>query len=82
MPSPFALSRAACSPISAPSLRREISRHTSSEAETAGILRSLERFGGDASIIRYEITPTKAGRWSPKTKAVAWTVRAVRSAGL
>jgi len=60
----------------------EIGRHTHNEEETACILRSLERFGDDASIMRYEITPQESLRFSPKRRTVAWTVRAVRSAGL
>ncbi|MGD2047196.1 MAG: hypothetical protein PVJ80_01480 [Gemmatimonadota bacterium] len=78
MPDPFSLSKSECSLLSDPSLRSEIERHTQNEAETSGILRSLERFGADASIERYEITPQKKGRFGGGTKGVAWQVRAVR----
>ena len=60
-----------------PRLREEINRHTSSEAETSGILRSLERFGGDESIDRYEVTPEGSRRLRRSTQA-SWVVRAVR----
>ncbi len=79
MPEPFSLSSSQCSPISSPSLRSEIDRHTAGDEETLGILRSLERFGGDSSIVRYEITPKKSGRLR-KAVPVAWSVRAVRAA--
>ena len=63
---------------SGPSLRQEILNHTGSEAETSGIMRSIERFEGDSTILRYEITPKPQGRHHRSAKAVAWTVRAVR----
>jgi hypothetical protein len=75
----FSLSRSECSPISDPSLRTEISRHTGNEDETSRILRSLERFGGDSSILRYDITPKENGRFAQKARTVAWSVRAVRA---
>lgn len=74
----FSLSKSECSPISDPSLRTEIFRHTGNEDETSRILRSLERFGGDASIVRYEITPRENGRFAQRVRTVAWSVRAVR----
>jgi hypothetical protein len=64
--------------MSDPSLRKEITGHTGSETATSGILRSLERFGGDSSIERYEITRKKSARL-PTAKSVSWNVRAVRS---
>jgi len=79
VPNAFSLSKSAGSRLADPSLRTEISRHTLSEVETSGILRSLERFGDDPSIERYEITPMERGRSQVRTKTVAWTVRAVRS---
>ena len=82
MPDPFSLSKFECSSLSDPGLRSEIARHTLSDAETSGILRSLERFGGDSSIERYEITPQKRGRFGGTTKSVAWHVRAVRPASI
>ena len=78
MADPFSLSKLECSSLSNPGLRSEIERHTQSEAETSGILRSLERFGSDASIERYEITPQKRGRFGRSAKGVSWQVRAVR----
>jgi hypothetical protein len=60
------------------SLRSDIRARTGSDAATSGILRSMERFGSDPSILRYEISPKSSTRFGG-TAAVAWTVRAVRS---
>lgn len=60
-----------------PSLPADIRARTGSDAATAGILRSIERFGTDLSILRYEVSP-KASTRMIKGAAVAWTVRAVR----
>jgi hypothetical protein len=65
--------------VSDPSLRQEIQVHTGNDEATSGILRSIDRFGGDASIQRYEITPKQRTHASRVITAVAWTVRAVRS---
>ena len=78
MPESFSLYSSACSPIGDPSLKEEIDRHTANEAETSQILRSIERFGGDDSIRRYDISPQKGRRSERFTKAGAWNVRAVR----
>jgi hypothetical protein len=59
-------------------LREEIDRHTGNDAETSQILRSIERFGGDDSIRRYDISPQKGRRSERMTKTAAWNVRAVR----
>ena len=79
MSNAFSISKSAGARISDPSLRTEINRHTLSEMQTAGILRSLERFGDDASILRYDITPQESARMYAKGKIVSWSVRAVRS---
>jgi len=79
VPQPFSLSKSRCAAITDPSLRREILEHTGSENATAGILRSLERFSGDVAILRYDITPKTGGTRSKSMRAVAWSVRAVRS---
>ena len=78
MSEPFSLSRSVCSPISDPSLKEEIDRHTSNAAETSQILRSIERFGGDDSIRRYDISPEKGRKSARMAKTAAWTVSAVR----
>ncbi|MEJ2204493.1 MAG: hypothetical protein P8170_10315 [Gemmatimonadota bacterium] len=46
--------------------------------ETSSILRSLRRFGEDASIQYYEVTPTPSRRTHYQAPAFAWTVRAMR----
>lgn len=62
-----------------PSLRGDIRARTGSDAATSGILRSIERFGSDPSIIRFEVSPKESMRFGGPARAVAWTVRAVRS---
>jgi hypothetical protein len=42
------------------------------------ILRGIERLGGDASIRRYEMTPTVNQRKYRGAPSVGWSVRAVR----
>jgi hypothetical protein len=61
-----------------PSLRGEILTRTGSDDATSGILRSMERFGSDPSILRYEVSPKASPRFGGVRK-VAWMVRAVRS---
>lgn len=77
MSSPFSVTQSRCVAPDA-SLRSDIRARTGSDAATAGILRSIERFGTDPSILRYEISPKSSNRFGGVT-AVAWTVRAVRS---
>lgn len=60
------------------SLREEILGHTGSDEATSGIMRSLDRFGDDSTILRYDITPKKHRPTNRNALAVAWSVRAVR----
>jgi len=78
MSEPFSLSQSRCTASDA-SLREEIRRRTGSDAATDGILRSIDRFGDDSSIVRYEISPRSHTRTHRTASAVSWTVRAVRS---
>ena len=78
MPQSFSLARYRCAVISDPTLRDEIQAHTESTVATDRILRSIDRFGSDASIQRYEMTPKATQRVSRSADAVGWTVRAVR----
>lgn len=75
----FSLSATRCSAAEDASLRTEITEITGNDSETSGILRSIERFGGDASIERFEISRSARGRYAPKTAAASWIVRAVRA---
>lgn len=77
MPEPFSVIRSRCASAD-PSLRNEIRVRTGSDAATSGILRSIERFGTDLSILRYEVSPRATTRLGMAAGAVAWTVRAVR----
>lgn len=79
MTSSFSLSASRCATIQDASLRTEITEHTGNDSETAGILRSIERFGSDASIERYEISRSERGRYAPKAQTAGWIVRAVRA---
>lgn len=75
----FSLSSSRGAATSDAALREEITDHTGSASATAGILRSLERFGGDPSIERYEITRKKSGRYAASQSSAGWNVRAVRA---
>ena len=73
----FSLDRYRCAVITDPALREEIQGYTGSAAATSRILSSIERFGSDPSIERYEMTPQQQ-RVSRAGAGVTWTVRAVR----
>lgn len=60
------------------SLRDEIHRHTGNDQETSSIIRSIERFGDDASIGGYEVSPKPHRGTRHPSRVVAWTVRALR----
>lgn len=76
---PFALYPSDLAPGDTAGLRTHIQAHTGSEAETESILRSIERYGADASIRRFEVTPTKNRLGLQTSRLPAWAVRAVRS---
>lgn len=78
MPHTFTISNSLLHSASAVEIRQEINGHTSSDSETSSILRSIERFGDDATISRYEIEPRPARAFRKATPAVSWTVRALR----
>ena len=75
----FSLARDRCAVISDPALREEIQSHTENAEVTAGILRSIDRFGADPRIQRYEITPRHGYRSARTSAGVSWTVHAVWS---
>ena len=75
----FSLSRSLCARVTNPVLREEIDAHTGSDDATSGILRSIDRFGDDASILRYDVSRQSSKRAFRHGKAAAWSVRAVRS---
>lgn len=78
MPTTFTISRSRCGVLTDPTLRDEIQGRTGSDAETSSILRSIGRFGHDASIRYYEFTPTPSRRTYQKAPGFSWTVTAVR----
>jgi hypothetical protein len=59
-------------------MRDEIRAHTGSDAEASSILRCIERFGGDPSILHFEMTPTRKASRYGSVSSVAWNVRAIR----
>ena len=80
MPEPFSLSQSRCA-AEDPSLREELRMRTGSQKAASGILRSIDRFGDDPTIVRYEISPKSHSRGQRNAAAVTWTVRAVRIGG-
>jgi hypothetical protein len=78
MPDPFSLSQSRCA-AEDPTLPEELRIRTGSEEAASGILRSIERFGADPSILRYEISPKSRYPTHRTSTAVSWTVRAVRA---
>lgn len=80
MPESFSLSQSRCAAADS-SLQEELCVRTGSEKAASGILRSIERFGADPSIVRYEISPKSNNRTHRTSVAVTWTVRAVRGGG-
>ena len=80
MPEPFTLSQSRCAAEHL-SLREELRARTGSQKAAAGIMRSIERFGSDPSIVRYEISPKTHYRAVRGSVPVTWSVRAVRIGG-
>ena len=79
MQNSFTVARSRCSDLTDPGLRDEIVRATGSDEDTSAILRCLERFGFDASVLHYQITPKTNARASRGRSSVVWNVSAVRS---
>ena len=78
MPEPFTLLQSRCASADS-SLSEELRVRTGSQKAASGILRSIERFGVDPTILRFEITPQSRNRLRPDSASVTWTVRAVRA---
>jgi len=78
VPHTFTISRSRLASTTAPDMREEITRHTGSDQETSGILRSIERFGSDTTIRSYEVSPKTTRTSTFRVPRVAWTVRALR----
>jgi hypothetical protein len=74
----FSISSRQLSSSSASELRTEINGHTRSDSETASILRSIARFGGDTTIWSYEVSPRLGRATRIGANRVTWSVRAVR----
>ena len=74
----FSLGADRCTLVSDPGLTAEIQSHTGDERATAGILRSLGRFGSDPSIQRFEMMPDHHERRSRLAGFESWIVRAIR----
>lgn len=79
MQNSFTLARSRCSDLTDPALREELVRATGSDGHASAILRCMERFGFDASILQYEIAPRTSQRGTRGSSAASWTVSAIRS---
>jgi hypothetical protein len=64
--------------ISDPALRDEIHAYTANAIATSRILSSIDRFGQDPSILRFEMTPKAHARTVRSGEGISWIVRAVR----
>lgn len=78
MPTSFSIRPTGRHTASEAALREEIRAHTASDEEVASILRSIQRFEGDPSIGRYEMTAKPRRGTRQDALAVSWSVRAVR----
>ena len=78
MATSFTIQCSRCAVLTDPTLRGEIQARTDSDAETSSILRSIGRFGHDASIRYYEVTPVPLRRTFQTPAGFSWTVTAVR----
>jgi hypothetical protein len=74
----FTILRAALEAGDRDALLSDILAATGSEAEAISILRSVERYGLDASIDYFEITEVAGRRMPAADRARAWRVRADR----
>ncbi|MDH3207935.1 MAG: hypothetical protein OEO79_15120 [Gemmatimonadota bacterium] len=75
----FTLSRTSHAHVADVELREEILSHTGNDQATQGILRSIDRYGDDASILRYEVSRKTNSRAFRHGSAAAWSVKAVRA---
>jgi len=74
----FTIPFSRCAVLTDPTLRGEIQARTESDAQTSSILRSIGRFGHDASIRYYEVTPVPTRRTFQIPARLSWSVTAVR----
>ena len=77
MAEPFSISRSRHASAD-PTLLPEIRKRTGSDAATSGIMRSIERFAADPTVIRYDVSPRSSSRFGGPAGPVSWAVRAVR----
>lgn len=78
MPTPFSIPGSRCVVPFSEALRQDIRARTESDDEASSILRSIERFGGDDSVWTYEMTPKPPRGTRHDSRAITWSVRAVR----
>jgi hypothetical protein len=74
----FSISRTAYSGSTRDALHEEIQSRTGDVSATLSIMRSMERFGSDESILHYEMVPHRSSRGRHRTAQTEWTVRAPR----
>lgn len=78
MSTSFSISRSRFFGLSDRDRHQEIQSHTGSPSETDSILRSMARFGDDATIRFYEMIPQPRRGARRSDPSSTWTVRAVR----
>jgi hypothetical protein len=74
----FSIPRSMYCDLALSALQEEIQSRTGSATATEGILRCIERFGADDSILYYEMMPQANRRTRHSEPTASWTVRAVR----
>lgn len=74
----FSIPSERCGELGA-ALREEIQARTESSEDTTRILRSIERFGGDPTIERFDVIPQPVRSTVHLPATILWTVKAVRA---
>lgn len=74
----FSIPSERCSEIDA-TLREEIQARTENSEDTTRILRSIQRFGGDPTIERFDMIPQPVRSTVHLPSGIIWTVKAVRA---
>jgi hypothetical protein len=74
----FSIAHSVSAVLADPDLEELICVQTGNAREANSIVRSIRRFGVDASITHYDVTPHQGRGTRHDTRAVSWSVRAVR----
>ena len=74
----FSIAHSVSAVLTDPDLEELIRVQTGNTSEAHSIVRSIRRFGDDASILSYDMTPSEGRGTRYNPRAVSWSVRAVR----